>query len=185
MKKKLMIDMDDVIVSDGFLYLMNKFGNTNYREEDFKDFYMQNKLTNKEEFFKFFLNYNLYDYCNIKDNAYQILKELSNIYEIYICTSYIYKEIEKESGIILKYKYDYLIKNFPFLRPENFIFTGDKSVIDCDIKIDDRVKNLENSNIKLLFTAYHNRDINDVQLKDKNIIRVNNWNEIKKILIDY
>jgi len=183
MKKRLMIDMDDVIVSGGFLYLMNKFQNTNYREKDFDKFYMQDKIINKDEFFKYFLKHNLYDYCTIKEDAKEIIEQLSKIYEIYICTAYIYKEIEEESGIILKYKYDYLIQNFPFLKPKNFIFTGDKSVVDCDIKIDDRIKNLENSNIKLLFTAYHNKDITDLELKDKNIIRVDNWNEIRKVLI--
>ena len=37
--------------------------------------------------------------------------------------------------------------------------------------------------IKLLFTAYHNVNITDEELKAKNLIRVNNWKEIEKILL--
>lgn len=179
-----MIDMDYVIVSGGLLHLLNEFMNTNYKEEDFKDFYMQDVVPNKEEFFEYFLKHNLYDYCQIKKGAVEVIKELSKTYEIYICTSYIYKEIINESGIILKYKYDYLIKYFPFINPSNFIFTGDKEVINCDIKIDDRVENLKNSTTKLLFTAYHNKNISDTKLQKNQIIRVNNWDEIKKLLLN-
>ena len=39
--QRLMIDMDDVIVKGGFLYLINQYLGTNYKEEDFKDYYMQ------------------------------------------------------------------------------------------------------------------------------------------------
>lgn len=184
MKQKIMVDMDDVIVSGGFLYLLNEFMHTNYKEEEFKDFYMQDVVPNKEEFFEYFLKHNLYDYCEIKEGAVEVLEQLSKVYEIYICTSYIYKEVVNKSGIILKYKYDYLIKNFPFLNPNNFIFTGDKSIINCDIKIDDRVENLKNADKKILFTAYHNKNISDDELKKNTIIRSNNWKKIKNLLLN-
>ena len=183
MKKKIMIDMDDVIVSGGFLYLINKFLNKNYKEEDFNNFYMQDILPDKKSFYEFFLQHNLYDYCEIKEDAKEIIEELSKYYEIYICTSYIFKEIVDESGIILKYKYDYLLKNFSFLNPYNYIFTGNKNIVKTDIKIDDRIENLDNADLKLLFTAYHNKNITEEELKNKNIIRVDNWRDIKKILI--
>lgn len=184
MKKKIMIDMDDVIVSGWFLYLLNKFMHTNYKDEDFNKFYMQDIIPNKKEFFNYFFNKNLYDYGFLKDGAIDTIKELSKNYEIYICSSYIYKDAEEESGIILKYKHEYLIKYFPFLNPNNFIFTGDKSVVNCDIKIDDRVENLGNATTKLLFTAYHNKDLTDSELNKKGINRVNNWNEIKNLLLN-
>lgn len=184
MMKKIMIDMDDVIVSGGFLHLLNEFMHTNYKEEDFKGFYMQDVVPNKKEFFDYFFSKNLYDYCEIKEGAVEAIKELTKTYEIYICTSYIYREAVEDSSIILKYKYDYLIKNFPFINPNNFIFTGDKSIIDCDIKIDDRVENLKNAAKKILFTAYHNKGISNEELQEKNIIRVNGWLEIKRLLLD-
>ena len=36
---RLMIDMDDVLVEGGFLYLINEFLGTSYKESDFKDTY--------------------------------------------------------------------------------------------------------------------------------------------------
>lgn len=184
MKKKIMVDMDDVMVSGGFLYLINEFMHTNYKEEDFTEFYMQDIVPNKKEFFDYFYKKNQYDYSVLKDGVVEALKELSKTYEIYICTSYIFKEAPKGSSVILKYKYDYLLKYFPFLNPNKFIFTGDKSIVNCDIKIDDRVENLENATTKLLFTAYHNKKLSDNELDKKGIIRVNNWNEIKNLLLN-
>lgn len=181
--KKIMIDMDDVIVSGGFIHLLNEFMHTDYKEEDFNKFYIQDTIPNKKEFFTYFFSKNLYDYGVLKDGVVESIKELSKIYEIYICSSYIYKDEEEGSGIILKYKHDYLLKNFPFLNPNNFIFTGNKSIINCDIKIDDRVENLENADIKLLFTAYHNKNLTDIELSKRRIIRVNNWEEIENLLV--
>ena len=58
MKKTLMVDMDDVIVSEGFLYLINDFLGTNYTENDFNKFYMQNIIPKnfKSDFFEYFNN---------------------------------------------------------------------------------------------------------------------------------
>lgn len=183
MKKKIVIDMDDVMVSGGFLFLINEFLHTNYKIDDFNTFYLQDIIYDKDEFYKFFLKKNLYDYCKIEKNAYTIIKKLSKEYEIYVCTSYIYKEIVGESGIILKYKYDYLIKNFSFINPYNFIFTGNKNIIKADIKIDDKIENLKRANKKILFTAYHNKNISQEELKKKKIIRANTWSEIGKLLL--
>ena len=64
----------------------------------------------------------------------------------------------------------------------NYIFINNKSLLNCDIKIDDRLDNLQNAKIKLLFTAYHNKGLDDEYLHSLGVIRVNNWLEIKKIL---
>lgn len=70
-----------------------------------------------------------------------------------------------------------------FIEPRNYIFTADKSIINCDIKIDDKIKNIEGASIKLLFTAWHNKELSNEKLKKDNIIRVNNWKEIYEILL--
>ena len=81
-------------------------------------------------------------------------------------------------------KYDFLIKNFPFLDPMNFVFVGNKSILKSDIKIDDKIENLVNGDIKILFTAYHNKNISDEELKNQGIIRAKDWLDIKKILLE-
>ena len=55
--------------------------------------------------------------------------------------------------------------------------------MNFDIKIDDRTNNLENANTKLLFNAWHNKNITQEELDKENIIRVNSWLEIKDLLI--
>lgn len=181
--KSIMIDMDDVIVKGGFLYLINEYLNTNYVEEDFKDFYMQDVIPDKAEFFKFFLTRNLYDHSMIVENAYEVMKELNEQYKVYIGTSYVFPEIINESGVVLVNKYNYLMKMFPFFSPSNFVFLVDKSVLNCDIKIDDRVDNLVGAENKILFSAYHNKNISDEELNGMNITRADSWLDIKNMLI--
>ena len=78
----------------------------------------------------------------------------------------------------------WLLKNLPFLDPKNFIFTSRKDLIDCDIKIDDKVGNLKGlGKLKLLMDGYHNRKYSDLELKKRGIRRVYSWDEIEKILL--
>ncbi len=186
MKKKqsIMIDMDDVIVSGGFLYLINQYLGTNYTESDFKNFYMQDVIPDKKAFFEYFLTQNMYDYSQMSENAYEVIKELSEEFNIYIGTSYIFPEIIKESGNVLVQKYNYLMEKLPFLTPKNFVFLVDKSVLNCDIKIDDRIDNLDGAERRILYSAYHNKDISHEALRSQGIERADNWLDIKKILLD-
>lgn len=178
----LMFDMDDVIVSGGFLYLINQYLGTDYKEEDFKDYYMQDVIPDKNDFFKFFLTKNMYDYCDINEGAYEVLKWSNENFRMCIGTSYIFKEIERESGIILLHKYNFLLDKFPFLRAKNFAFVVDKSFLDCNIKVDDRLDNLGDASLKILFSAYHNKGINDEQLKESGIYRADGFGDVKKLL---
>lgn len=88
-----------------------------------------------------------------------------------------------KSSIHLANKYKYLVNEFPFLKPDNFIFTTRKDLVKCDIKIDDRIENLKGDCEKLLYTARHNKHVTDVELKKLGIKRVNNWEEIESYLL--
>lgn len=185
MKKSVMVDMDDVICEGGFLYLLNEYLDTNYKKSDFKDFYMQDIIPDdaKEDFWKWFINKNQYDYCKLLDGAYDTLKEINKYYNLYIGTSYIFRDIPYDSGHILGQKYDYLVKSLPFISPSSYIFLTDKSVLNTDIKIDDRVDNLENCSRKILFSAFHNQNIDNESLYAMGIERADNWYDVKKKLI--
>ena len=118
------------------------------------------------------------------EGTYETLEKLSKKYEIYIATAYIFRDNEEYSSKNLKNKFEYLYENLPFISPNNFIFTTNKEIIDCEIKIDDKLSNLEGkAETKLLFTAYHNKKITQEELEKNGIIRVNNWKEIEKILL--
>lgn len=182
-KKRLMIDMDDVICNNGFLYMINKFLGSNYTYDDFKGFYMQDIVSNKDEFFKWFMNQNMYDYCELLPDCYSVLEKLNEKYELYIATDYVWREISDKCGYIVEQKFNWLRDNLPFIKPNQYIFLANKSVLDMDIRIDDKIVNLDGADVKLLFDSYHNRDYTDEYLLENGIVRVNNWLDIENRLL--
>ena len=178
-----MIDMDDVIVQGGFLALLNEYMGTNYIESDFKDFYMQDIVPDKRAFFDWFKTKNVYDYCHLADNAKEVIEELVEKYDVYIGTSYIYRDIPNECGYVLEQKYNYLLKELPFISTDKYIFIMNKSLLQTDIKIDDRIDNLTNTKRKILFSAYHNESINEQELANEGIERAKDWLTIKNMLL--
>lgn len=185
-KKRLMIDMDDVICDGGFLYLVNKFTSSNYVIDDFANYYLQDIIPSedKEKWFEFFSNNNIYEKAEFIGNARGVIEKLNEEYELFIVTAYIIKDRPSISGRLLSDKFEWLQANLPFISPKNYIFTDHKEFIDFDIKIDDKLSNLEgNAKMKLLFTAYHNKNFTDEHLNSLNVQRVDNWDTIKKILL--
>lgn len=185
--KTLMIDMDDVICEGGFIYHLNKFLGTNYTTKDMKGYYLQDLVPEEKilEWNEYICNQNLYADGNvfIKDSL-ETIKELSKQYEIYIVTAFIFRETPLGSGKHLYNKFECLCKNMPFLHPSRFVFCDQKQIIKCDIKIDDKLSNiLENANTKLLFNAYHNRDISNEELEKLGVKRVCTWREIGALLL--
>lgn len=181
--KKIMVDMDDVLTDSNFGKILEDF--LGYKPDFTKTgFYTQNALGDrKDEFFKIFKDMDMYDEATLIKDVYSVLKRLSKKYEIYIVTDYIWPEIVEHAGNNLRNKYKFLYKELDFISPRNFIFSCNKTLINCDIKIDDKISNLENAETKLLYTAYHNGNISDDELKNQGIIRVNNWKEIESILM--
>ena len=183
-KKSIMIDMDEVIVVGRFSdYLVEFLGNVN-----FENLHTQNRqdlIKGREEEFKRIYKYkNLYknnngDYIEPLPNCVDVIKKLNEVYDVYIVTTYIWKEDVIDAATNLKNKYEYLHYWFPFIDTNKFIFITDKTKINYDIGIDDRVSNLQSCNKKLLFTEFRNKKITNEELKNKGIIRVNNWLEVE------
>lgn len=180
--KSIMVDMDDVLTYGNFSEILEDYLGYVPDYDNIKTYYIQEILGDKkEDFFNKFKDMDMYANATLLPNCYEVLKELSKNYKIYICTDYIWREIIEHAGNNLKNKYKFLYEKLDFISPKNFIFTADKSIVNCDIKIDDKVSNIEGAEIKLLFTAWHNKDLTDKELKEKGIIRVNDWIDIKKI----
>ena len=176
--KKIMIDMDDVICEGGFLYQLNKFLGTNYKESDMKSYYMQDMIPKerRDEWNHYLAAQNLYtDGNRLLEGAKEVIQKLSEFYEVYIVTAYIIRENPTEGGKHLFNK---------FLHPSCFCFVNDKSLIECDIKIDDRLSNLTgNAETKLMFDAYHNKNISEAELDSAGVQRVCSWRDIESILL--
>ena len=182
--KKAIIDLDDVLSLDGFLNMLNDFNNSNYTYEETKGYYVEEILPKEKqlEFFKFFMNGNVYDYARVAPNSKEVLKKMMLYLEVYICSSY-YSDINHViMPELIPKKCEFLLSNYPFLTTKNFIFTNDKKMLNADIRIDDSINNLSNDGINLLYNAYHNKNISEKELNESGIIRVNDWLEIESEL---
>ena len=180
--KTIMLDMDNVITDGSFKELIEEFLNIEINLEQTTEYGYVQKYTEpfKDEFWEWIKDKNFYE--NAPFNCKEVLERIKDKYNIFIVTSYLWKETIDLSSNNLKNKYEYLRKELPFISPEKYIFTTNKNLLNFDIKIDDRIDNLKGGKIKLLFTAWHNKNISDEELKKDNIIRVNNWQEIENIL---
>ena len=184
--KRIVIDMDDVICDGGFLKLVNRFLNTKYILEDITNYYIQDLIPKErtKEWNIYFMKQNMYDYVDFLPNAYQVIEKLNKQYDIYILTAYVHRDLPEYSGKFLEYKYNWLYEKLPFINPNQYIFTTNKSIIQCDIRIDDKLSNLEgNAETKFLFTSYHNKNYTEEYLKQMGVIRVNDWKAVEEILL--
>ncbi len=178
--KTLMIDMDDVITSGNFTKYIEEFMKININMNEITNYeYVQDLVEpKKEEFWKYVENKDLYKGAPLFEDCYRVLEKLNKKYDIYIVTSYLWDDVIDISGKNLGYKYYYLKEMLPFIDPSKYIFTTNKKLLKFDIKLDDKYDNLENSDTKILFNSWHNKDI-----EYRDTIRVNNWKEIEEILL--
>lgn len=192
MKKTLLLDLDEVVVFNDFLKLVNEFMGTNYEIDDITNYYIDEEVVPQErmeEFNRFVNGRNLYENARLLPGALEAIKLLSEKFDVYICSSCVNPFDIQGSGRIFKDKYDFLLKNLPFIPPERYIFTSSKNIFKADIKIDDRLSNLKDDiDIKILFPSYHNKDISNEELDANNVIRAGfdwrtGWEHVTNILL--
>ncbi len=183
-----MIDLDETIVTGGYLEALNEYLGTNYQKEEVKEYYVSDILP-KEENDKyldyFYQNVNVYDKSTIIPHALEVIEKLSKYYEIYICTAFYDKRKPEACAIMAKHKYLWILKNMPYINPKKILLTSAKELVMCDVKIDDKVSNLKRGygRIKILLTQKHNEHYTKEELAKLGILRVNNWIEIENLLL--
>lgn len=103
----------------------------------------------------------------VMEGSQEVIRELSEHYEIYITTA----AMEHPSSFTAKY--EWLKEHFSFLSDMNFVFCGDKSIINADYLIDDSVRHFKKfAGQGILFTSQHN-------LQETGYVRVNDWYEVR------
>ncbi len=103
----------------------------------------------------------------VVEGSQEAVRALMDHYEVFIVTA------AQEFRNSLADKHDWLLRHFPFIPWKNFVFCGDKSIIQADYLIDDHAFNLETfSGHGLLYTAPHN-------IHEDRFTRVNNWAEVR------
>lgn len=184
-----MIDLDETIVSGGYLESLNDYLGTDYKPEDIKEYYISNILPPEENdkyLDYFYKNVNVYEKAHVIPNALEVIEEMSKVYDLYICTAFFDKRKPNECIIMSRYKYQWILQNMPYISPRKILLTSAKELIMCDVKIDDKVSNLKRGygKIKLLLTTNHNKHYTKEELASYGIVRVNNWLEIRSILLE-
>lgn len=186
-KLKVMIDLDETIVSPGYLEVVNKYLNTNYKYEDIDTYFVEDVLDpkTKDRFLDWFYeNINVYDYATVMPDAIEVIKKLNDKFDVYIVSAFVDKRRPMKSKIMASYKYGWIRKNLPFINPKHIVLTSAKDIIMCDIKIDDKFGNLKGyGKIKLLLDHMHNRKYSFEELDSNGITRVLDWKQIESILL--
>ena len=185
-RKRIAIDFDDTICKSFILKRVNEFLGTNYKIDYFKQFLIDDIIPEdrRKEFFETLFETDPYERVQLIKGAKEALKLLNEKYDIYICSSCIMVKSPKNSAQLFAAKYDYLIRNLPFLDPKKFIFTSSKHMINADIMIDDYFSNLKNDvPVKYLFETYHNKELPEEELQRYNVKRVKDWDEICSLLL--
>lgn len=192
MKKVLLLDVDEVITFSGILDAVNEYMNTDYKIDDFTNYYIDEVAIPKDKFLdynNFLMNRDFYKTPHILPNAIEVIKELNEVYDVYICSSCINPLDVDNSGFIFKDKFNFLVNLLPFINPKHFIFTSSKHLIKADIQIDDLVDNLKNdTELRILFPSYHNKEYTNEELEKLGIVRAGSdwrtgWEEVRKILL--
>ncbi|HBA37548.1 MAG TPA: hypothetical protein DCY94_02375 [Firmicutes bacterium] len=190
-KKVLLLDIDEVFWFSNFLRLINEFLHTDYKHDDFTDYYIDEVAIPKERFseFKDFQSTrSLFDDAELIPGSLEALRRLDEYFDIYPYTDSIDPLDVAASGKNFEDKFLNLRKLLPFIPPERYVFTGSKQLLDGDVQVDDRLKNLDpDIPIRILFPSYHNKDTSPEVLKEENVQRAGydyrtGWNEVMHIL---
>ena len=187
-KKRLLVDVDDTLINNLWNEGLNGFLGTNFKREEIKTYSVDKYITTDEErsrFLDYIKDKSFYDGCRIIEDAVRVMKKLYEKYDLYICSACVLN-IGKGYAYTNSYqqKFDILRKYFPFISPERFIFTQNKNIIKADIIIDDSLYNFYgDEELKLMYNCFMNDDVDEAEIKNLNIRRVNSWKEIEDILL--
>lgn len=196
MKPRLLIDMDNTIISSGKacveLYKRDKGiyidFNMKYLQWNFKPYV-------PDEDFKMVISYfndqRMYDIAEPLEDSVEVLKRLSEYYELVVVT--------KAHRYALPYKANWLYNYFSFV--DRVIYLDqkdfDKSLIAGDYIIDDKVQPICGGNRKarILFGEYYYNQYENITKEEKDmwleeirkgnsIVKIDNWLDVEKYLMN-
>lgn len=169
--KRIAIDMDEVIADfvSKQVRLYNEEHGTTITIEELKGNKLRHyRAEHKDKIIGYLQQPTFFRDLAVMKDSQEVIKELSERYEIYITTA------AMEYPTSFTAKYEWLREHFPFLNDQNFVFCGNKKIINADYLIDDNIKHFpEFAGQPLLFTAPHN-------INETRYVRVNSWLEVRE-----
>jgi 5'-nucleotidase len=175
MKKRIAIDMDDVMADTHSkfirLYLegeMPRYSLEELKEKSFHELFDENEY---QAISRRVYEPGFFRDIPVMEGAQDVIADLMQTYDVYIASA------AQEFPNSLREKWDWLQEHFPAISWRNYIFMGDKSVLNTDFLIDDLPRNLRTFQGEgLLFDALHNRD-------DREFRRVKSWEAVAQALL--
>ena len=173
--KRIAIDMDEVLADfiPKHLSLYNKKFNEDITVEDLEGIKLRELRPDQaKEIHSFITEPTFFRDLGVMKDSQEVIKELSEHYEIFITTA------AMEFPTSFTAKYEWLNEHFDFLDDMNFVFCGDKSIINADYLIDDNVRHFKRFvGEGILFTSPHN-------INETGYTRVNNWLEVREYFLN-
>lgn len=190
MKKKLLVDFDSTTANSTetiFNILKEKYGfEAQYHNDylwNFKGLLPEQYV---EEALALFGNQKLYDRLQLMPNAYDVLKKLSEVYQLAICSVHDIHTVHLKDA--------YIQERLPFINERIYLsYDGkfSKAKIHGHIIVDDKISCLKgNREKKILFGNYGYNQLQDIEKKEKKILlydpkveRADNWSIVESILL--
>jgi 5'-nucleotidase len=172
---RIAIDMDEVMADSlsRHIELYNDEFGANLRKQDLqgKPLHLTVPEAHRRRIDEIALSDGFFWDLDVMPGCQEVIRELMERYDIFIVTA----AMEFPNSFLPKHAW--LQEHFPFLDIRNVVYCGDKSIVDADIMIDDRIRNLEQfQGMRILFSAPHN-------LNEKRFLRVNSWKEVRALLL--
>ncbi|HLH05663.1 MAG TPA: hypothetical protein VKW78_00350 [Terriglobales bacterium] len=174
-RPRIAIDMDEVMADSlsRHLELYNTEFGASLRKQDLhgKPLHLSVPAAHRERIDEIALSDGFFWDLDVMPGCQEVIRELTEHYDVFIVTA----AMEFPNSFLAKHAW--LKEHFPFVDIRNVVYCGDKSIVDADIMIDDRIRNLDNfAGMRILFTAPHN-------MSETRFLRVNNWQEVRSLLL--
>ena len=193
-KKTIALDFDNVICEEHFFYPLNCYLEATGRKAlgSLDDYHGEggnarigNFINQKDmdDFFEYYLNDNTYKGAKPIPGALSGVEKLCKHFDVFIITA---TERARKFAREFADKFNWMLDYMPFFNPRKIIMANDKSIINADIIIDDRLRHLtDNYKTKILFTAYHNKKVTQAELDEIGAVRVSGWEDLVDLLMSF
>ena len=171
--KRIAIDMDEVIADtlEKFLSVCNTKVGLSLSKSDLTGKNLWDVI-GKEHFptLKGFVSeQDFFADLEVMPDSQEVIQKLMEGYEVFISSA------AMEVPTSFAAKFDWLKLHFGFIPATNFVFCGDKSILNADYLIDDNARHFERFRGKgILYSAPHNLLVEGYQ-------RVKNWKEVEEV----
>lgn len=173
--KSICIDMDEVLADTLAEHLgrYNRDHGEAITKEDLGGKWLWEVVAadRQERLDEYLRSEDFFENLSVIEDSQRVVRELVKNYEVYIATA------AMAFPNSLGPKFRWLRRHFPWLQPTQFVFCGNKGILNSDFLIDDQPQHFRRfAGEGILFTAPHN-------LRESGYRRVDNWQQVSQLFL--